>query len=346
MGGIITREMLGLHRTDLDTAGICIDKVITLGTPNQGTWLANPIHPWAVIMTLIGSIINFGQYWPSPVFYSLNPLSLLMYNLNTDPVSYSYGIDWYTGAGYDLVMSALTFPIHFDLSDPLIAVGRAHLSFSGVEESVTYDGIWHMGLIQDTGSAGTFSDVRSWLCSGDDYDGDGLTDDAELYTWGTSPYDTDSDNDGLSDYEEVVTYETIPNNPNTDGDAIDDGTEVDWFYDPLDSSNPIQASSLIQSIEVSGGSTMSVTVRSLTGVTKVMFYAQYKDYSGTWTAYPLKGTDTSAPFSKSWTIPTGYSAIRIKVEAYNSGNVYLGCDIAYTTLGGGGGGGGGTPVPI
>ncbi len=45
MGGIITREMLGLHRADLDAAGIWIDKVITLGTPNLGTWLANPIQP-------------------------------------------------------------------------------------------------------------------------------------------------------------------------------------------------------------------------------------------------------------------------------------------------------------
>jgi hypothetical protein len=45
MSGIITREMLGLHRADLDAAGISIDKVITLGTPNQGTWLANPMNP-------------------------------------------------------------------------------------------------------------------------------------------------------------------------------------------------------------------------------------------------------------------------------------------------------------
>ena len=74
-----------------------------------------------------------------------------------------------------------------------------------------------------------------------------------------------------------------------------------------------------------------------------MFYAQYKDYYGTWTFYQLVGTDSSAPFVKSWVIPTGYVGIRVKVEAYNSGNVYLGCDTAYMTLGGGGGGG--DPVP-
>lgn len=267
-----------------------------------------------------------------------------MYNLNADPISYSYGIEWYTAAGYDPVMSILTYPIHFDLSDPLVAVGKAHLSFLGVEESVTYDGIDHIGLIQNSDPAGTFSDVCSWLCSGDDYDGDGLTDDAELYTWGTNPYDTDSDNDGLSDYEEVVDYKTNPNNPNTDGDAINDGTEIAWNYDPLDSSSPIQASSLIQSMQIYSGSIMSVMASSLTGVTKVLFYAQYKDYYGTWTSYQLIGTDSSSPFVKSWVIPAGYVAIRVKVEAYNSGNVYLGCDTAYMTLGGGGGGGG-EPVP-
>ncbi|MHA1390546.1 MAG: hypothetical protein ACTSR9_19190, partial [Candidatus Thorarchaeota archaeon] len=246
-----------------------------------------------------------------------------MYNLNADPISYSYGIDWYTAAGYDLLLSALTFPIHFDLSDPLIAVGLAHLSFLGVQESVTYEGIGHMGLIQTTTSSGTFSDVFSWLCSGNDYDGDGLTDDAELYTWGTSPYDSDSDNDGLSDYAEVAVHGTEPTNPNSDGDAINDGTEIGWGYNPLDSSSPIQASSLIQSMRISGSS-VTVTARSLTGVTKIKFYAQYKNSQGTWSSYQLKYTDISIPFSKTWSIPSGSTAIRVMVKAYNSGNVYLG----------------------
>jgi len=341
MGGIITREMLGLYRADLDALGIFIDKVITLGTPNLGTWLANPAHPWAVILTLIGGLINYAQYWPSSVFHSLVPVSPLIVNLNADPISYNYGIDWYTAAGYDPIMSDFTYSIHLDNSDPLVAVGMAHLSYSSV--AVTYDGIDHTGLIQNTGSAGTFSDVYSWLCSGDDYDGDGLTDDAELYTWGTNPSDIDSDNDGLSDYEEVTNadYKTDPNNPNTDGDAIDDGTEIAWSYNPLDSTSPIQARSLIQNMQIYSDSTISVTVRSLTGVTKVMFYAQYKDYWGSWTSYQLIGTDSSAPFIKSWAIPKGYAEIRVKVEAYNSGNIYLGCDTAYMTLGSGD-----DPVPI
>ncbi len=348
LGGIITRELLGLHREDLDAAGVLIDKVITLGTPNLGTWIANQAHPWAVILTLIGGIIgSYGQYWPSPVFYSVNPLSLLIYNLNADPLSYSYGIDWYSAAGFDPLMTALTISIHFDQSDGLVAVGRAHLPFSSTMcESVTYDGIDHMGLIQNTSSNGTFSDVFSWLCSGDDSDGDGLTNDAELYVWHTSPSNADSDSDGLSDYDEIFEHDTDPNNPNSDGDAVNDGTEIGWGYDPLDSSSPIQASSLIQSWQVDGSS-ISVTAQSLTGVSKVKFYVQYKNELGTWTSYQYKGTDYSAPFTKSWTFSSGYVAVRIMVKAYNSGNVYLGCDVAYQSIDTGGGGKpGGDPVPI
>ncbi|TFH05871.1 MAG: hypothetical protein E4H14_11900 [Candidatus Thorarchaeota archaeon] len=345
LGGIITREALMLHRDDLDTAGISIDKVITLGTPNHGTWLANPANQWATLLTLIGGIINYGQYWPSPVFHSVSPFSPLILDLNSYyPLDESDGIEWYTAAGYDPIMSLLTFSIHFDSSDPLVAVGKAHLSFTGVQESVTYDGIGHMGLINYDGTGGTFLDVFSWLCTGEDYDGDGLTDDAERYTWNTNPYDADCDNDGLTDYEELVVYNTNPYNPNSDGDAITDGTEIAWNYDPLDSSSPIQASSLIQSMLIVSGSTVTVTARSLTGVTKVQFYAQYKNYLGTWTSYQLIGTDYSAPFRKTWTIPTGYIAIRVMVKAYNSGNIYLGCDVAYQSISTGGGGG--DPVPI
>ncbi len=346
MGGIITREMLGLYRDHLDTEGITIDKVITLGTPNHGTWIANPINSWAFVLSLMGGVFgNYGQYWPSPVYYSVCPISPLIINLNADPMSYSYDIEWYTGAGIDTLLSPLVYAIHFDQSDPLVAVGRAHLSFGTTITSETYDGISHMGLIQNDGSSGTFFDVLSWLCAGDDDDGDGLTNDAELYTWNTNPYDYDSDNDALSDFEEVIEYNTDPNNPNSDGDAINDGTEIAWNYDPLDSSSPIQASSLIQSWQVDE-SLISVTARSLAEVSKVEFYVQYKDSSGTWTSYQYKGSDSSAPFTKSWTFPSGYAGVRIMIKAYNSGNIYLGCDIAYQYIDTGGGKPGGDPVPI
>ena len=76
------------------------------------------------------------------------------------------------------------------------------------------------------------------------------------------------------------------------------------------------------------------------------FYVQYKDSLGTWTSYQYKGTDSSAPFIRSWTFSSGYVAVRIMVKAYNSGNVYLGCDTAYQSIDTGGGKPGGDPVPI
>lgn len=44
----------------------------------------------------------------------------------------------------------------------------------------------------------------------------------------------DTDNDGLSDYAEINTYGTSPTNPDTDGDFINDGVEVANGSDPLD----------------------------------------------------------------------------------------------------------------
>ena len=43
-----------------------------------------------------------------------------------------------------------------------------------------------------------------------DADGDGLTDDEEVNTYGTDPNKADTDNDGLSDYAEVVISELAP----------------------------------------------------------------------------------------------------------------------------------------
>jgi hypothetical protein len=58
MGGIITREMIALHRPDFDDADISIGKVIMLGTPNHGTNLADPLIDWAVVISLIGGFIG------------------------------------------------------------------------------------------------------------------------------------------------------------------------------------------------------------------------------------------------------------------------------------------------
>jgi outer membrane protein OmpA-like peptidoglycan-associated protein len=70
--------------------------------------------------------------------------------------------------------------------------------------------------------------------NGNDRDGDGLSDTAELEL-GTDPDDPDTDKDGLTDGEEVLTYRTQPLNPDTDWDMLKDGAEVKQYdTDPLD----------------------------------------------------------------------------------------------------------------
>lgn len=66
-----------------------------------------------------------------------------------------------------------------------------------------------------------------------DEDGDGLTDDEEVETYGTDFRDEDSDDDGLTDYEEVITHLTDPNNSDSDSDGTSDYDEVAAGTDPL-----------------------------------------------------------------------------------------------------------------
>jgi thrombospondin type 3 repeat protein len=69
--------------------------------------------------------------------------------------------------------------------------------------------------------------------AGADTDGDGLTDDYEVYELGTEPLVADTDGDGLNDGGEV-THGTDPFAPDTDGDGLSDGDEVNvHLTDPL-----------------------------------------------------------------------------------------------------------------
>ena len=63
-----------------------------------------------------------------------------------------------------------------------------------------------------------------------DYDGDGLTDVAELEGT-TSPIDADSDDDGLSDGAEIAAG-TNPRNSDSDKDGVSDGEEIALGTDP------------------------------------------------------------------------------------------------------------------
>ncbi|MHA1948773.1 MAG: esterase/lipase family protein [Candidatus Thorarchaeota archaeon] len=321
LGGIITREMLRLHRTELDTAGIDVGKVITLGTPHQGTELADPANPWAVLVSIIGGLINNATLWPSPVFWSIAPWSPFLCTLNSDPMSYSHDIDWYTVSGYEPVLSTLLWGYHGDFSDPIVARGRAHLSFAETED---FD-VEHSILIDDTQGT-TYETVFNWIREGPDTDGDQLTDDAETYFYGTDPLDWD-----------------------TDGDGIGDDVEIDLGYNPLNPSSPIPASELISSVSViSSSRTVKVYVNHFPAMDYVKFYVRYKTKTGSWTGSTYMGTDSSpttgGDYYKSWIHPTGYVQMKVMVSAYDSGNNWLGYDNQYQAISDGGGGGGGPPI--
>lgn len=139
----------------------------------------------------------------------------------------------------------------------------------------------------------------------------------------------DSDGDGLTDDAEIYQHQTDPTDWDTDGDAISDGNEVSWEYDPLSSSSPIPASSLVSSVSYTSSTRyVRVYVNHFTNMDYVKFYVKYKTkYS--WTSYYYMGTDytpSSGKYYDSWTHPTGYIQMTILVKAYDSEGHYIGAD--------------------
>lgn len=65
-----------------------------------------------------------------------------------------------------------------------------------------------------------------------DDDGDGLRNDAEILTHGTSPLLADTDGDGLGDAEEIADHHTDPRIADSDGDGLLDGAEIARGADP------------------------------------------------------------------------------------------------------------------
>ena len=77
-------------------------------------------------------------------------------------------------------------------------------------------------------SAGVIVLMSAMASAYSDTDGDGLSDDEEMY-FGTDPFSDDTDGDELTDYEEVFNHDTDPNDSDTDGDGLDDGEEVNIY---------------------------------------------------------------------------------------------------------------------
>ncbi|UCG04136.1 MAG: hypothetical protein JSW11_09145 [Candidatus Heimdallarchaeota archaeon] len=95
LGGLIIREMLRIHRRELELSGITVLRVITLGTPHLGTELVN--HP------LTEQILRFcGFNSETLIEESLTPGSNFLTHLNQHPASYMEDIEWYFVAGVSL----------------------------------------------------------------------------------------------------------------------------------------------------------------------------------------------------------------------------------------------------
>ncbi len=363
MGGIITREMLRLKQDDFDSHDIDFGRIITLGSPHLGTPLANPVNPWNLVLAVI--YLAYGNLWPSPVFWSLMPNSPFLTTLNQE-TPYIQGAQSYLIGGVDLVVGPLMteFMSGNPISDGIVPLSSATGIWATGTETFY---IGHNALVDgSTTGRETYPTIASWLNPTNDYDGDGLTDEEERYYYGTNmnlydtdqdglsdgqevltydtdPCDSDSDNDGLSDGSEVNTYSTDPLDAYSDGDVINDGNEIAWGYDPLNSNSPIPASSLIYSAWQSAGKVGCVRANHYTAMDYVKVYVKYKTSYGYWTSYSYVGSDSSptyyGDYYVSWSFLSIYVQMKVKVEAYDASNHYLGSDVAYVTLPGGGGGG-------
>ena len=75
--------------------------------------------------------------------------------------------------------------------------------------------------------------TRSTDLQASDSDDDGLSDNLEVTTYGTSPHLEDSDEDGVSDSAEVRSHGTDPLSPDTDDDGLTDQRELRVGSNPL-----------------------------------------------------------------------------------------------------------------
>jgi len=228
LGGIIAREMIRLRKTDLQTVGIEIGRVITLGTPHEGTYAA--VSPSAEFISLLNDI--FGPTWDTPVFRELGPEHEFIVTLNEYTPNYFGDIEWYTVAGEDIIIGGLFYFMHQGSNDQLVAIWSADLYFA--EENVVISDISHGSLHNERGLERSYSYVENWLAGPVDPDMDGLSNAEEIHVYNTNPYDSDTDWDGLGDEMEIAAgYD--PLNPDTDGDMISDGFECVIGCDPADS---------------------------------------------------------------------------------------------------------------
>jgi hypothetical protein len=280
--------------------------------------------------------------WVCDVFAQTAPSSSFIISLNSDPLSYSTGIEWYTVSAISNSFAAnLMLPVHLGPNDIPVAHAHAHLPFA---TPLVMPGCEHNQLIDDPYQR-TYQNISMWLEGRIDTDKDGLLDVEERLVYFTDPYESDSDNDGYSDSTEIFTYGTNPNAWSTDGDILSDWQELNWGYDPFDTDDPIEAEYLTYSAWECHGAGY-VRANYYETMDHIEVYVKYKTSYGSWTGYYYVGTDDTptyyGDYYVSWTYLSGYVQMCVVVKAYDEANHYLGSDQQYVSLPGDGGG----PPPI
>ncbi|NVM54131.1 MAG: hypothetical protein HWN66_10560, partial [Candidatus Helarchaeota archaeon] len=126
------------------------------------------------------------------------------------------------------------YQYQIDTSEWLTASTFSLAGFSDGPHVISYR------AVDAVGNNGTAQNMTVYLLANHtDYDGDGLTNAAEVHVQGTDVFNPDTDGDGLSDGLEVQTYRTNPNARDTDGDGLSDSEEITKGSDPLDPNNPL-----------------------------------------------------------------------------------------------------------
>lgn len=255
LGGLITREMLRLRRTDLENSGIMFGRVITLGSPHLGTYSE-------VIAFFLGFLF---PDWDTLTTRQLIKGSSFLDTLNSDPESYQSGIEWHTIAGVVVDYWTIFASIYLGGNDGMVGEDSAHGQWTEwdytrqmeIEHSLftgtavtlerAHGDLIHnseqsyvnslLGGLVDTDGDGM---PNAWEIlytpsldpqSDDAYqdaDGDGLTNLIEFLVE-TDPTNPDCDDDSINDYEEIYAYNTDPNKWDTDDDGMSDAWEVTYL---------------------------------------------------------------------------------------------------------------------
>jgi len=99
-------------------------------------------------------------------------------------------------------------------------------------------------ILSSEGGSGSSPGPQLRLVRLPDSDGDGISDQAELETFGSNPNLADADGDNLNDGEELLLYLTNPSSADSDSDGSNDSDEVVAGTDPNDSSSRFEISSI------------------------------------------------------------------------------------------------------